>query len=341
MSCRVRSQTDVSAVPEAHCAGVNAERPEDPFPYCAIAVGCAGDRCRACSGDYMNQMVQGLVSIYAFPYHSVSDPPRSSIIRQRDDSFVWAHSSVARLAREQEFVIAHIRPLSNEKNMVTVPDKTRERKYLSSGYDAVIGVDEVGMGCLAGPVVVCATLFHPLFFKSRHRLLEGIRDSKLLSAVQRERYASVLKEQPYTQYVVVTVSPRDVDRYNVLQAARRGMRSAVVRLVGLASTDSPVVLVDGNRDIPSLPWPQETVIGGDRKVFAIACASVLAKVYRDALMVRAAVRYPGYGFDVHKGYGTELHRKRLRELGPSRFHRKSFAGVDLTEKIIRALSSPT
>jgi ribonuclease HII len=214
--------------------------------------------------------------------------------------------------------------------MVRLPNKALERRLLASGHDAIVGVDEVGMGCLAGPVVVCATLLSPPLYDARRRNLEGLRDSKLLSASQREGYSRELRRERFIRHVIVTISPRDVDRYNVLQVARRGMQRAVTRL--LTSQEhgpkNPIVLVDGNRPVPDISWPQQTIVGGDRSVFAIAGASVLAKVHRDALMVRYALQYPGYGLEVHKGYGTAHHLSRLRELGPSPIHRHTFRGVD-------------
>lgn len=219
--------------------------------------------------------------------------------------------------------------------MVRFPHKTLERSLLASGHDAIVGVDEVGMGCLAGPVVVCATLLSSPLYTARRRNLERLRDSKLLSPSQRERFARELRGERFIRHVIVTVSSRDVDRYNVLQAARRGMCRAVTRLL-TAQTIGPknaIVLVDGNRPVPDIAWPQQTIVGGDRLVFAIAGASVLAKVHRDALMVRYAAKYPGYGFEVHKGYGTAQHVKRLRELGPTPIHRRSFSwGDDLTKE---------
>lgn len=219
--------------------------------------------------------------------------------------------------------------------MVKLPRKTFERQLLAQGYDAIVGVDEVGMGCLAGPVVVCATLVSPLLYSARRRNLEGLRDSKLLSAAQRERFARELRGEKFIRHVIVTVSPRDVDRYNVLNAARRGMRRAVTRLLTSRARGPTraIVLVDGNRPVPDIAWPQQTIVGGDRAVFAIASASVLAKVHRDILMTRYAATYPGYGFEIHKGYGTARHVSCLRELGPTPIHRTSFSwGDDLTSE---------
>jgi ribonuclease HII len=168
--------------------------------------------------------------------------------------------------------------------MVKFPHKTLERFLLRQGMDGIVGIDEVGMGCLAGPVVVCAVHIAPPFYARRWREFERLRDSKLLSAAQRERFAAALSVHSDIRHVVVTVPPRDVDTYNVLGAARRGMRKAITRLLGAEAHTT--VLVDGNRAIPDLAYPQQTIVGGDRSVFAIAAASVLAKVHRDALIRR-------------------------------------------------------
>jgi len=208
--------------------------------------------------------------------------------------------------------------------MVKLPHKSLERNLLAQGYTCVIGLDEVGMACLAGPVVVGAALFRPEFFARRWRRLERLRDSKLLQAHQRERYARELASHRFIRHAVAVVYPREVDRLNVYHASLVGMRRALRRL-GLTKEDRPFVLVDGRGKVPGIVWPQQAVIKGDRKIFAIAAASVLAKAHRDAMMVRYAKRFPAYGLERHKGYPTALHRQRLEVHGPSRLHRRSFA----------------
>ena len=207
--------------------------------------------------------------------------------------------------------------------MVKVPKKSLERKLLAAGYDCIVGVDEVGMGCLAGPVVVCAILIRPEFYAVRRRRLEYLRDSKALGAHQREKYARELSVERYARHAISVVYPREVDRLNVFGAARAGMRRAINRL-GLTRSDRPMVMVDGPHRIKGIAWEQMPVVKGDRKVFSIAAASVLAKVHRDAMMVRYAKRYPEYGLELHKGYATQLHRARLAQFGPSALHRRSF-----------------
>lgn len=207
--------------------------------------------------------------------------------------------------------------------MTKLPHKSLERALLAAKHGLVVGVDEVGMGCLAGPVVVCAAVFTPQFYQGRWRSLEHLRDSKLLASHQREQFARALKAHPHVRYAIAVIPPRQIDQLNIYQAARLGMRRAIARLK-LSASHRPVILVDGPHAIEGIALPQRAIVKGDQSVFAIAAASVLAKVHRDALMTRAAQRYPGYGFEVHKGYGTPAHRASLRALGPSAFHRKSF-----------------
>lgn len=204
--------------------------------------------------------------------------------------------------------------------MVHFPRTTRERNLFAQGYGAVVGIDEVGMACLAGPVVVCALAVHKTFFDRRHPKLAGLRDSKLLQPHQRERFADALGRQSGLQWKIALCDASIIDEINIYQASRRAMRSALAEL-------NPVdafVVVDGNKRLTDIALPQEAVIGGDRKVWAIAAASILAKVHRDGLMSGYSKEYPGYGFEIHKGYPTLLHRRRLAELGPCPLHRRSF-----------------
>lgn len=203
-----------------------------------------------------------------------------------------------------------------------IPSKTLERELFRSGYRHLVAVDEVGMGCLAGPVTVCAVHVTPAFYRKQNRALTWLRDSKMLQARQRERYAHQLCSTSLLRHRIASVRPRTIDRMNVYQAARMAMHRAVARLD--FEPDRTLVLVDGNKPIRGLGLDQLTVVQGDRSVFAIACASILAKVHRDAHMARQAARYPGYGFERHVGYGTAYHRACIQERGPCPIHRKTF-----------------
>lgn len=198
------------------------------------------------------------------------------------------------------------------RSRMKFPTQTLERKLFHDGYSSVIGVDEVGMGCLAGPVVVCAVAVSP-----GTPNIAGIRDSKLLSPQQRETLAHTLK-QSGIRFQISLCYPKVIDRINIYQAARKAMRRAVDKLGG------DIVLVDGPHAIAGLNLPQRAIVKGDQKVFAIACASILAKVHRDRMMMRYAKRFPEYGFERHKGYGTHDHFKLIRKYGFSPIHRRSF-----------------
>lgn len=213
--------------------------------------------------------------------------------------------------------------------MVKVPHKTLERSLFADGYRHVIGIDEVGMGCLAGPVVVCAAQFSRKFYDHKHQKLHWLRDSKMLQAHQREAFARELMSDRNLRYCISIVYPREIDTLNIFHAARAGMRRAIKSIVSLSLRSGSrggkvMVLVDGPHRVPGIGHEQMPIVKGDRNIFAIACASIIAKVYRDAMMSRYAKRYRGYEFHVHKGYATRLHRNRLLELGPSPIHRRSF-----------------
>ncbi len=204
-----------------------------------------------------------------------------------------------------------------------LPNKTLERKLFADGYRNVIAVDEVGMGCLAGPVVVCAVSLPKNFFKKDYKQLRGVRDSKLLAASQREVFAEELLSVPNFKFQIAYSYPKTIDKVNIYRATRLAMRRAIVK----SGVSRCIVLIDGKTKIDGLNLPQLAIVKGDRKVFSIACASIIAKVYRDKMMVKYAKRYPQYAFEKHKGYGTKLHQSRLAQFGPSPIHRRSFAPV--------------
>lgn len=194
----------------------------------------------------------------------------------------------------------------------------RRNRLLRGGLRYVAGVDEVGVGPLAGPVVAAAVI---LPVRVDLAALEGIDDSKKLEPGVRERLAAEIRRQAIA-VSVGSVSVSDVDRLNVYHAALEAMRRAVLGL-GVVPEH---VFVDA-RTIPRIDAPQTAIVGGDALEASIAAASIVAKVYRDAWMRRLDQRHPGYGFDRHMGYGTEQHLEALSRLGPSPAHRRSFAPV--------------
>ncbi len=187
----------------------------------------------------------------------------------------------------------------------------------------VAGVDEVGRGPLAGPVVAAAVILDDA------RPIEGLADSKALSASRREELSALIMERALC-WALGRAEVEEIDRLNILQASLLAMQRAVEAL----SHQPELALVDGNR-APRLSCPVTTVIRGDATVPAISAASILAKVARDAEMCELDRRYPGYGFAVHKGYPTRAHREALREHGASPIHRCSFGPVREAMQLLR------
>lgn len=179
----------------------------------------------------------------------------------------------------------------------------------------VCGVDEAGRGPLAGPVVAAAVILDPA------RPVEGLNDSKKLTARRRDALAVEIREKAVA-WAVAEASVEEIDAINILQASLLAMQRAVAALQPRPAS----ALIDGNR-CPRLDCPASAVVGGDGKIAQIAAASILAKTVRDAGMLELHARYPGYGFDRHKGYPSPLHLKALREHGVSPVHRRTFAPV--------------
>lgn len=179
----------------------------------------------------------------------------------------------------------------------------------------VCGADEAGRGPLAGPVVAAAVILDP------RAAIDGLRDSKTLSAARRETLAAAIRTRAIACAVGVA-SVEEIDALNILEASLLAMRRAIEALDPPAS----YALIDGNR-LPRLAIPARAIVGGDGTEPAICAASIVAKVHRDALMRSLDALHPGYGFAEHFGYPTPQHLRRLRELGPSRVHRRSFAPV--------------
>ena len=190
--------------------------------------------------------------------------------------------------------------------------RTIENAMRRWGFVLVAGADEVGRGCLAGPVVAAAVVLDPA------RPVTGLRDSKQLTQAARERLDEVIRRRARA-WAIADSSPADIDRCNIHRASLDAMRRAVLQLTPLPD----LVLVDAFR-IPQLPMAQRGIIRGDASCAAIAAASIIAKVLRDRVMVAWDRHYPSYGFAAHKGYGAAAHREAIERLGPCVLHRYSY-----------------
>ncbi len=189
-----------------------------------------------------------------------------------------------------------------------------ERAFLAQGLQYIAGVDEVGRGPLAGPVV-CAAVIMPL---DEDSLVVGVDDSKKLSEKKREELAELIKERALA-YTIVEVSEKDIDEINILQATRLGMKRAIEGLAIPPQT----VLTDGNMTL-DISFPQRSVVHGDALSYSIGAASIIAKVYRDKKMEEFAKIYPQYAFESNKGYGSAAHIQAIREYGLCPIHRRTF-----------------
>lgn len=191
-----------------------------------------------------------------------------------------------------------------------------EKSLLDQGITKIAGVDEAGRGPLAGPVVAAACMFnHPISFS-------GLNDSKLLSKVARERLYHELIQHSDVFYAVAIIDREIIDKINILQASLYAMKKAVEKLTSIPQ----YLLIDGNK-LPDIPIPKQAIIKGDSLSVSIAAASIIAKYTRDAYMIDLHKKWPIYGFDSHKGYGTKKHLQMLNKHGPCIEHRRSFNPV--------------
>jgi ribonuclease HII len=197
-----------------------------------------------------------------------------------------------------------------------LPHFREEQALLSSGYRRIAGIDEAGRGALAGPVVAAAVVLPP---KPLFPWVPMVRDSKLLQAKVRQRIFDAMKDCGIEMGVGI-VEPDVIDAVNILNATRMAMKFALQEL----SEPPDYLLIDAVR-LKDLPVPQKAIIRGDLTVLSIACASVVAKVTRDRIMLELDESYPGYQFGRHKGYGTRVHLECLRACGASRIHRMTYS----------------
>ncbi len=190
-----------------------------------------------------------------------------------------------------------------------------EKRIYRRGYKRVAGLDEAGRGPLSGPVVAGAvSVLHN--FRIPKELMD-VKDSKQLSFKKREELYKAIVKNPNLKWGIGKVSPRIIDKINILQATKLAMEKAVKNI------KPDFLIIDGNFRI-NLNVSQKSIIKGDQKVFSIAAASIIAKVSRDRIMIKYDKKYPQYGFDKHKGYPTKLHRKMIKKHGSCKIHRYSY-----------------
>lgn len=205
------------------------------------------------------------------------------------------------------------------------PSVTLELQMVAGGYPVVIGVDEAGRGCLAGPVIAAAVVFEwgDEMQRARRELKKLVRDSKLLPREVR-RKANELIRSHARAFAIGSAEAEEIDSINILQATFAAMNRAVGRVKEQVPDLDMFILVDGNKTIPGIGGMQQAIIDGDAKIFSIAAASIIAKEYRDSLMEKVHVLYPQYNFAKHKGYGTLEHRQAIEKYGLSPVHRLTF-----------------
>ena len=194
-----------------------------------------------------------------------------------------------------------------------------ESTVRSGEFSFIAGIDEAGRGCLAGPVVAAAVVFTDF-----SKIPAGVNDSKALTHEKRMCLREKLLAEPSVKWAVGIVSAEEIDQSDILRATWKAMRLAVEQLIPPAQ----FILVDGN-PVKGLPLPSQNIVKGDANSASIAAASILAKTTRDAMMDEYELQYPGYGFAVHKGYGTAQHLEALQNLGVTPIHRKTFEPVRL------------
>ncbi len=214
------------------------------------------------------------------------------------------------------------------------PNLKEEIKILQKGYKVVVGFDEAGRGALAGPLVVSGVLIRNLKINSLKRKLKNIlrevKDSKKIAPLKREKIFQYLIEDFDIEGVISAVSAKVIDRINVDNATKLAIARCVEKIEKKKPSFKIDYLIIDGKNIKLEKFKklkkirQKTIVRADEKVFSCACASIIAKVSRDRIMRRLHKKYPNYGFDKHKGYGTEFHRKMLKKYGPCLIHRKSF-----------------
>lgn len=192
-----------------------------------------------------------------------------------------------------------------------------ETQLIASGIRSIAGVDEAGRGACAGPLVVAAVILK----NPHHSSLDGVKDSKALTAMQRETLYERILENALS-YSIIEISPSEIDEVGLHKSNLEGMRRAISAL-----TSEPEYILTDGYEIEGLSTPSLAVWKGDQVALSISAASILAKVFRDRVMENLDLKYPGYGLAAHKGYVTRVHQRALEKLGVSDIHRRSYANI--------------
>jgi ribonuclease HII len=205
-----------------------------------------------------------------------------------------------------------------------LPHLEKEQFYWEQGLQFVVGIDEAGRGPLAGPVVAGAVIVQPHIIEEVRDVSEFklVRDSKTLSARQREKAYDFVTQ--YFEWGVGICDEKMIDRINILQASFLAMKKAISDIKSKTKNSPDIVLIDGRSPIPNISICQESIVSGDKYIFSISAASIVAKVTRDRIMLEYSETYPQYDFSKHKGYGTKLHFEMIEKHGMCDIHRKSF-----------------
>ena len=206
-----------------------------------------------------------------------------------------------------------------------------EKYYWKKGYKTIVGLDEVGIGPLCGPVTTAAVIINSKFQikdKNFKEILKNARDSKKLSEKQREKIFKLIQKCPDIKFTISSVGPKTIDKINISEATKKAMRNCLNKILPKRNLKKTLILIDGNRILDkNLKIQQKAIVKGDNKIFSIALASIIAKVTRDRKMEKLSLQYPEYYFHQHKGYGTKLHKKLIKKYGPCEIHRKSYRPI--------------
>ncbi len=217
------------------------------------------------------------------------------------------------------------------------PNFDEEKILWQQGFEYVVGLDEVGRGPLAGPVVAGAVLIKA----NVEILIDGINDSKKVSEKNRNKLYELITNNKDIEWGIGIVSEKVIDKINILEATKLAMCEAVAQIEKKINNKVDYLLIDGNFTLRQAQGEQyilqKAIVKGDQKVMSIAAASIIAKVTRDRIMEEMHKKYPHYGFDKHKGYGTEAHMKVLRKIGNCPIHRESFNWEKKMKKVIHCL----